>query len=77
MMEETKYSHLGNSGEQQGVAVMPEDADGLHHSVVVNLPIEVCIEVLILCIDIYIYICMDLHFFFFFLLSTVDMYRLQ
>lgn len=55
MMEETKYSHLGNSGEQQGVAVMPEDADGLHHSVVVNLPIEVCIEVLILCIDIYIY----------------------
>lgn len=40
MMEETKYSHLGNSGEQQGVAVMPEDADGLHHSVVVNLPIE-------------------------------------
>lgn len=43
MMEETKYSHLGGSGEQQGVAVMQEDADGLHHSVVVNLPIEVCI----------------------------------
>lgn len=43
-MEETKYSHLtsdmGNA-EQQGVAVMADDPDGLQHGVVVNLHMEV------------------------------------
>ncbi|XP_069950237.1 uncharacterized protein [Cherax quadricarinatus] len=43
MMEETKYSHLANEmsgAEQQGVTVMAEDQDGMHHGVVVNLQME-------------------------------------
>lgn len=43
MMEETKYSHLASdmgSAEQQGVAVMADDPDGMQHGVVVNLHME-------------------------------------
>nr|XP_045597315.1 uncharacterized protein LOC123757584 isoform X1 [Procambarus clarkii] len=42
MMEETKYSHLASdmSGAEQGVTVMADDPDGMHHGVVVNLQME-------------------------------------